>query len=74
MAAEFSANAAQDIPANSSAVFTEVKTPCPCGLVILRVGTGLIRLVNNEVQWLPYKTNKVSTDKLTGQVIARIVS
>jgi hypothetical protein len=46
MAAEFSSNAAQDIPANSSAVFTEVKTPCPCGLVILRIGTGLIRLVN----------------------------
>jgi hypothetical protein len=46
MAAEYSANAAQDIPANGSAVFTESPVPCNCGLVYHRDGSGLFRLIN----------------------------
>lgn len=46
MAAEYSANAAQDIPANSSAIFTESPVPCRQGLVYHRDGSGLFRLVN----------------------------
>lgn len=46
MAAEYSANAAQDIPANGSAIFTESPVPCRQGLVYHRDGSGLFRLVN----------------------------
>lgn len=46
MAAEYSANAAQDIPANSSAIFTESPAPCTRGLIYHRDGSGLFRLVN----------------------------
>ena len=46
MAAEYSANAAQDIPANGSAIFTESPVPCRQGLIYHRDGSGLFRLVN----------------------------
>lgn len=46
MAAEYSANAAQDIPANSSAIFTESPVPCRQGLIYHRDGSGLFRLIN----------------------------
>lgn len=46
MAAEYSANAAQDIPANGSAIFTESPVPCRQGLVYHRDGSDLFRLVN----------------------------
>ena len=46
MAAEYSANAAQDIPANSSAIFTESPVPCTQGLIYHRDGSGLFRLIN----------------------------
>ena len=46
MAAEYSANAAQDIPANGSAIFAESPVPCRQGLIYHRDGSGLFRLVN----------------------------
>lgn len=46
MSAQLSSVAAQDIPANAAAIFTDVTVPCPSGNIILRKGTGLIRLVN----------------------------
>lgn len=46
MAAEYSANAAQEIPANGSAIFTETPVPCTRGLVYHRDDSGIFRLVN----------------------------
>ena len=46
MAAEFSANAAQTISANGSAIFTETPVPCTKGLIYHRDGSGIFRLVN----------------------------
>lgn len=46
MAAEYSANAAQVVPANGSVIFTESPVPCNCGHVYHRDGSGLFRLVN----------------------------
>lgn len=46
MAAEFSANAAQTISANGSAIFTETPVPCTKGLIYHRDGSGIFRLAN----------------------------
>lgn len=46
MAAEYSANAAQVVPANSSIIFTESPVPCRQGLVYHRDGSGIFRLAN----------------------------
>lgn len=46
MAAEYSANAAQVVPANGSVIFTESPVPCNRGLIYHRDGSGLFRLVN----------------------------
>ena len=46
MAAEYSANAAQVVPANGSVIFTESQVPCTRGLIYHRDGSGLFRLVN----------------------------
>ena len=46
MAAEFSANAVQVVPANGSVVFTETPVPCRNGLVYHRDGSGIVRLAN----------------------------
>ena len=46
MSAEFSANAAQVVPANSSVIFTETPVLCNCGLVYHRDGSGIFRLAN----------------------------
>lgn len=46
MAAEISANAAQDVLANGSVIFTEMPVPCPQGNVVFRDGSGLVRLAN----------------------------
>jgi len=46
MAAEYSANAAQVVPANSSVIFTESPVPCRQGLVYHRDGSGIFRLAN----------------------------
>ena len=46
MAAEYSANAAQTVPAGGSVIFTESPVPCNRGLVYHRDGSGLFRLAN----------------------------
>lgn len=46
MAAEYSANASQTIPAGGSVVFTESPVPCRCGYIYHRDESGLFRLVN----------------------------
>ena len=46
MSAEFSANAAQVVPANSSVIFTESPVPCTSGLVYHRDESGIFRLAN----------------------------
>lgn len=46
MSAEFSANAAQVVPANSSVIFTESPVPCTRGLVYHRDESGTFRLAN----------------------------
>lgn len=46
MSAEYSANAAQEVPANSSVVFTESPVPCNRGLIYHRDDSGLFRLAN----------------------------
>lgn len=46
MAAEYSANAAQVVPANGSVIFTESPVPCNSGLIYHRDDTGLFRLAN----------------------------
>lgn len=46
MGAEYSANAAQVVPANSSVIFTESPVPCNRGLVYHRDDSGLFRLAN----------------------------
>lgn len=46
MSAEFSANAAQVVPANGSVIFTETPIPCAMGLIYHRDGSGIFRLAN----------------------------
>lgn len=46
MSAEYSANAAQVVPANGSVIFTEAPEPCVRGLIYHRDDSGLFRLAN----------------------------
>lgn len=46
MGAEYSANAAQEVPVNGSVVFTESPVPCCRGLIYHRDDTGIFRLAN----------------------------
>lgn len=46
MAAEYSANAVQTVPAGGSVIFTEAPVPCTQGLIYHRDDTGLFRLAN----------------------------
>lgn len=46
MAAEYSANAAQVVPANGSVIFTESPVPCNRGLIFHRDDSGIFRLAN----------------------------
>ena len=46
MAAEYSSNAAQVVPANGSIIFTEAPNPCKEGLIYHKDGSGVFRLVN----------------------------
>lgn len=46
MAAEYSANLAQTVPANGSVIFTEAPVPCVRGLIFHRDDSGLFRLAN----------------------------
>lgn len=46
MAAEYSANAIQTVPANGSVIFTESPVPCKKGLIYHREETGMFRLAS----------------------------
>lgn len=46
MAAEYSANAAQNLAANASVIFTETPVPCRRGLVFHRDESGIFRLAS----------------------------
>lgn len=46
MAAEYSANLAQNVSANGSVIFTEAPVPCNRGLIYHRDDSGLFRLSN----------------------------
>lgn len=46
MAAEYSANATQVVPANGSVIFTETPVPCRRGLIYHRDESGLFRLAS----------------------------
>lgn len=48
MAAEYSANALQTVPAGGSVIFTESPVPCNQGLVYHRDGSGLFRLAGKN--------------------------
>lgn len=49
MAAEYSANVAQNVAVNGSAVFTESPVPCNRGLVFHRDESGIFRLASPSV-------------------------
>lgn len=49
MAAEYSANATQVVPANGSVIFTESPVPCNRGLIYHRDESGLFRLASPSV-------------------------
>lgn len=49
MAAEYSANAVQTVPANSAVVFTESPVPCNRGMIFHREESGLFRLAGPRV-------------------------
>lgn len=46
MAAEYSANALQNVTAENSVIFTESPVPCNRGLIYHRDGSGLFRVAN----------------------------
>ena len=46
MAAEYSANQVQTVPAGSDVIFTESPVPCNCGFIYHRDESGLFRLAN----------------------------
>ena len=46
MPAEFSSNAAQDVPANSGVIFTETTQPCTQGLIYHKNGSAIFRVAN----------------------------
>ena len=46
MAAEYSSNAAQNISANGTILFTEAPNPCREGLIYHKDGSGIFRVVN----------------------------
>ena len=50
MSAEFSANAAQVVPANGGVIFTENPIPCNCGLVYHEDGSAIFRLANRFIR------------------------
>lgn len=53
MAAEYSANAVQTVPANSAVVFTESPVPCNRGMIFHREESGLFRLAGPRVLGVP---------------------
>lgn len=55
MAAEYSANALQTVPAGGSVIFTESPVPCNRGLIYHRDETGLFRLASPSVMGCCYR-------------------
>lgn len=53
MAAEYSANALQTIPANASVIFTEAPVPCNRGIIYHRDESGLFRLASPRTMGVP---------------------
>lgn len=53
MAAEYSANALQTVPANSSVIFSESPVPCNRGIIFHRDESGLFRLASPRVMGVP---------------------
>lgn len=53
MAAEYSANALQNVPANGGVIFTEAPVPCNRGLIFHRDESALFRLASPRVIGVP---------------------
>lgn len=53
MAAEYSANALQTVPANGSVIFSESPVPCNRGIIFHRDESGLFRLASPRVMGVP---------------------
>lgn len=53
MAAEYSANALQTVPANGAVIFTESPVPCNRGMIFHRDESGLFRLASPRVMGVP---------------------
>lgn len=53
MAAEYSANALQTIPANGAVIFSESPVPCNRGLIFHRDESGLFRLASPRIMGVP---------------------
>lgn len=64
MAAEYSANAAQDILANGSMIFTESPVPCNCSFIYHRDGSGIFRLANRFFRQYIMNNNRRNADYL----------
>lgn len=55
MAAEYSANALQLVPANGPVIFTEAPVPCNRGIIYHRDESGLFRLASPRVMGVPFR-------------------
>ena len=53
MAAEYSANALQTVPANGPVIFSESPVPCNRGIIFHRDESGLFRLASPRVMGVP---------------------
>lgn len=53
MAAEYSANAVQTVPANAGVIFTESPIPCNRGMIFHRDESALFRLASPRVMGVP---------------------
>lgn len=53
MAAEYSANAVQTVPANAGVIFTESPVPCNRGMIFHRDESALFRLASPRVMGVP---------------------
>ena len=53
MAAEYSANALQTVPANGAVIFTESPVPCNRGIIFHRDESGIFRLASPRVMGVP---------------------
>lgn len=53
MAAEYSANTLQTVPANGSVIFTEAPVPCNRGVIYHRDESGIFRLASPRMMGVP---------------------